>query len=74
MMMMMMMMSSWHHYCYRGVSLTFYGYSTKLPQLAADVSRDIGSRDFWDAIDPEIILNCKERLVRSLKSCECGLQ
>jgi hypothetical protein len=70
---MMMMMSSWYHDCYRGVGLTFYGYSTKLPQLAADVSRDIGSRDFWDAIDPEIILNCKERLVRSLKSCECGL-
>jgi hypothetical protein len=55
---------------YRGISLTFYGYSPKLPALADTVSRDVGSPEFWQKeVDSSLIENCKDRMLRNLRSC-----
>ena len=57
-------------FIYRGIGLHFYGYSPKLPQLAADVSKDIGDVAYWNNIDPTVIHISKDRMLRSLKSCK----
>lgn len=56
-------------YC-RGVSLNFFGYTPRLAQFAATVSRDVGDLSFWSAVPPSVIDNCKDRLLRTFRSCE----
>mmetsp|Transcript_1554 Transcript_1554/g.2638 ORF Transcript_1554/g.2638 Transcript_1554/m.2638 type:complete len:577 (+) Transcript_1554:563-2293(+) len=52
----------------RGLGLTFIGYTPKLSSLAAAVSQDVGDLDFWRGVDPIVVANCKERILRSLRS------
>lgn len=47
-----------------------YGYSPKLPLLLDEVTRDWGDRSFWESVPQNLLENCQERLVRSLKSCK----
>lgn len=54
----------------RGVGLNFFGYTPKLAQFADTVSRDVGDLSFWTAIPPSVIVNCKDRLLRTFKSCK----
>jgi hypothetical protein len=53
----------------RGLGVTLYGYSPRLPSLATRVVREFGSLSFWEAVDPDIVANCKERMLRGLQSC-----
>ena len=48
--------------------MTFFGYSPKLLQLAADVTADVGSVDFWRSVDPAVVHICHDRLLRGLRS------
>jgi hypothetical protein len=54
----------------RGVSLTIQGYSPKLSVLAEKVFRDFGDSAFWGSVEPALVDLCKERMLRSLKSCK----
>jgi hypothetical protein len=54
----------------RGVGLSFYGYSPKLVDFAAEVSRDVGDPSFWASISPSVVDMCKDRLLRTLRSCK----
>lgn len=57
----------------RGVSLTIQGYSPKLSVLAEKVFRDFGDSAFWGSVEPALVDLCKERMLRSLKSCKSKL-
>ena len=59
---------------HRGVGLSFFGYSPKLPDFAAEVSRDAGSLSFWSSIDPSVVVMCKDRLLRAYRSCKQSLR
>ena len=51
-----------------GVNLAVYGFSPRLPQLAAEVATDFGSASFWkDDLTHTVFANSKERLIRSIK-------
>jgi hypothetical protein len=52
------------------VGLSFYGYSPKLVDFAAEVSRDVGDPSFWASISPSVVDMCKDRLLRTLRSCK----
>lgn len=50
--------------------MNFFGYTPKLPDFAARVSEDIGSLAFLASIHPSVIENCKDRLLRTFRSCK----
>ena len=45
------------------------GYYPKLRELATAVSKDLGSQEYWQETDTQLFENCKEKLVRGIKSC-----
>jgi hypothetical protein len=55
---------------YSGIGLSFFGYSPKLPDFAAEVSRDVGNLSFWMSVDPSVVVMCKDRLLRAYRSCK----
>lgn len=59
---------------HRGVGLSFYGYSPKLAEFAAKVSRDVGELSFWSAVPASVVEMCKDRLLRTYRSCKPSMQ
>jgi len=52
------------------MGLNFYGYTPKLADFAASVSRDVGDLSFWSSVHPSVIENSKDRLLRTFRSCK----
>ena len=52
------------------MGLNFFGYTPKLARFADTVSRDLGDLSFWAAVPPSVVENCKDRLLRTFRSCK----
>lgn len=52
------------------MGLNFFGYTPKLADFAARVSRDVGDLSFWSSVHPSVIENSKDRLLRTFRSCK----
>lgn len=54
---------------HRGIGMNVAGYTEKLPTLLSSIVQDIINPSFWSGMDEQLFHNCRERLLRGLKSC-----
>ena len=56
---------------YRGVGLSFYGFSPRLVDFADTVLHLVHDRGFWTSVEPAVLDMYKDRLLRTYRSCKC---